>query len=261
VTHELQQVDLAFVVDTTGSMGSFIAAARRQMVATLAALTADAATPVDLWLAVVEYRDHPPQDHTFVTRTRGLAPDLGAAQKVIDRLHPDGGGDGPEAVYDGVAAACDLAWRPYARRLAVLIGDAPPHGCGGAGDGFREGCPCGKTAESVTARCEGCGVTLYALGLTGAVNESFTRLATLTGGAYFEAREGAKAIAALEGVLAGEFAEIDFDRRVLTYCAETPGWTVDGVSDALSGGRGRVAASLARLGRRGLFRVEASSAR
>jgi hypothetical protein len=254
---ELQQVDLAFVVDTTGSMGSFIAAARRQMVATLAALTARAATPVDLRIGVVEYRDHPPQDESFVARVHGLTGDFDESQKTIDRLEPQGGGDGPEAVADGIAALADLCWRPRARRLAVLIGDAPPHGVGGAGDGFRQGCPCGGTIESVTARCEELGVTLYALGLTGQLKASFGKLATLTGGAFFEAHQGDKAIAALEGVLNQEFAEIDFDRCLLTYCAETPGWSIDSASEALSGSRGRVAASLSRLGRRGLLRTDA----
>jgi hypothetical protein len=30
--NQLNQVDLAFIVDTTGSMGAFISAARRQMI-------------------------------------------------------------------------------------------------------------------------------------------------------------------------------------------------------------------------------------
>ena len=51
----LNQVDLAFVVDTTGSMGAFIDAARRHMIALLRALTAEAATPIDLRLGVVDH--------------------------------------------------------------------------------------------------------------------------------------------------------------------------------------------------------------
>jgi hypothetical protein len=43
------------------------------------------------------------------------------------------------------------------------------------------------------------------------------------------------------------------DRRVLEVCRRGPGWTVDGVSEALDAGRHRVAASLSRLGRRGLL--------
>jgi hypothetical protein len=255
MTDALNQVDLAFVVDTTGSMGAFIGAARQHMVALLRALTAGAATPIDLQLGVVEYRDHPPQDHTFVTRAHAFGPGLGKAQQIINGLTPDGGGDAPEAVYDGLRAACvELEWRPYSRRLAVLVGDAPPHGAGCGGDGFRAGCPCGLSAERVTALLEEAGVTLYALGLTDTVRPSFTQLATWTGGEYFEAAHTDRAIESLRALLAGEFDGIDFDRRVLRLCAGSPDWTVDGLGTTLEAGRNRVAASLSRLGRRGFLR-------
>jgi hypothetical protein len=107
----------------------------------------------------------------------------------------------------------------------------------------------------VTALLEEAGVTLYALGLTGAVRASFTQLATWTGGEYFEAAHTEKAIESLRALLAGEFDGIDFDRRVLELCAGDGGWTVDGLGAALDAGRNRVAASLSRLGRRGFLRT------
>ena len=254
----LNQVDLAFVVDTTGSMGAFIGAARQHMIDLLRALAEGAGTPPDLRLAVVEYRDHPPQDNSFVARPHAFEADLARCQKVINGLQPDGGGDAPEAVYDGLQTACDqLDWRPHSCRLAVLVGDSPPHGTGCGGDGFRNGCPCGLTTERVTALLEAKGITLYALGLTPHVRSSFTPLATWTGGEYFEAAQAQKAIDALRDLLANEFAGIDLDRQVLDLCRRTPEWTVDGVSEALSSGRPRVAASLSRLGRRGLLAAPA----
>jgi hypothetical protein len=250
----LMQVDLAFVVDTTGSMGAFIGAARQHMIAMLRSLTDDAETPPDLQLAVVEYRDHPPQDRTFVARPHAFEANLTRCQKVINGLKPDGGGDAPEAVYDGLEAACvRLDWRPHSCRLAVLVGDSPPHGTGCGGDGFRNGCPCGLTAERVTALLEQKGITLYALGLTATVRKSFTSLATWTGGEYFEAAQAQKAIDALQDLLKREFAGIDLDRQVLELCHRAPEWSVDSMSEALSSGRPSIAASLSRLGRRGLL--------
>jgi hypothetical protein len=134
-----------------------------------------------------------------------------------------------------------------------LIGDAPPHGTGFGGDGFGDGCPCGLTAEQVTAQLEANGITLYALGLTAAVRNSFAPLATWTGGAYFEAAQAQKAIEALQELLKNEFAGIDLDRQVLELCRRDPQWTVDGMSETLASGRQRVASSLSRLGRRGLL--------
>jgi hypothetical protein len=250
----LNQVDLALVVDTTGSMGAFIGAARQHMIALLRSLAGGAETPPDLRVALVEYRDHPPQDRSFVVRAHAFEADLARCQKVINALKPDGGGDTPEAVYDGLEAACsDLSWRPHSFRLAVLVGDAPPHGTGCAGDGFRNGCPCCLTAEKVTARLESNGITLYALGLTTLVRNSFTPLATWTGGAYFEAVQAQKAIDALQELLTNEFSGINLDRQVLDLCRRVPEWTVDGMSETLASGRQRVAASLSRLGRRGLL--------
>jgi hypothetical protein len=250
----LNQVDLAFVVDTTGSMGAFIGAARQHMIAMLRSLADGADVPLDLRVAVVEYRDHPPQDRSFVARPHAFEANLARCQKVINDLKPDGGGDAPEAVYDGLEAACGkLGWRPHSCRLAVLIGDSPPHGTGCVGDGFSRGCPCGLTSEQVTARFEEVGITLYAIGLTASVRSSFAPLATWTGGEYFEAAQTPKAIDALRELLKNEFTGIVLDRKVLELCRRNPEWTVDGMSETLASGRQRVAASLGRLARRGLL--------
>jgi hypothetical protein len=251
---ELNQVDLAFVVDTTGSMGPFIQSAQRQMIALLRALSTSAATPVDLRLAIVEYRDHPPQDTTFVSRPHAFTADLERAQKTINGLKPNGGGDTPEAVYDGLSTACEnLTWREHSQRLAVLIGDAPPHGWHAQGDGFPQGCPCGQTADNMTALLEENGITLYSVGLNGFVAASFSKLARYTGGEYFEPGRADGALQALEGLLAKEFADIDFDRQVLERCSSCPDWTVDSLGQALASPRSRLSASLSRLGRRRLL--------
>jgi hypothetical protein len=253
MTDALNQVDLAFVVDTTGSMGAFIDAARRQMADTLRSLAAGADFTPDLRVAVVEYRDHPPQDSTFVFRPHPFEGDLKKVQKVIDKLAPGGGGDGPEAVYDGVAACETLDWRPHACRVAVLIGDAPPHGTGMGGDGFRDGCPCGLTPASVTAKLEGKGIKLYALGLTKGLASSFLPLVQLTGGEYHDAGNGAAAVTAVRTVVAREFADIEGDREVLEAWRTRNDWSLDELSESIGVTPGRLAASLSRLGRRGFL--------
>src|SRR5947209_15497233 len=103
VRNEINAVDLAFVVDTTGSMGNLIQAARDQMIAMLGNLTR--AASINLWLGVVEYRDHPPQDE-MLYKVYPFTADMQEAQKNIQRLQANGGGDEPEAVLDGITAAC-----------------------------------------------------------------------------------------------------------------------------------------------------------
>jgi hypothetical protein len=257
VAEQHNHLDLAFVVDTTSSMGPFIGAARQHMTGMLRTVTANAATPINLWLGLVEYRDHPPQDRSFVTREYAFTPDLDQVQKVIQGLKPEGGGDAPEAVQDGLQAAGQrLAWRSHSRRVAVLIGDSPPHGWSRREGSSQGVCLCGLTADATTALLEAKGVTLYALGLTTAVDLSFSRLARATGGAYFAAHRGQDAIPALEAVLAQEFADLDFDRRVLGWWLQHPAGMADELAAALASPPGRVAASLSRLGRRGLLNGE-----
>jgi Mg-chelatase subunit ChlD len=254
MSDKLNQVDLAFVVDTTGSMGPFITAARQQMLDMLQALKSHAQIEIDLRVGVVEYRDHPPQEESFVFRMHPFVGRLQRAQETIDQLQPQGGGDAPEAVYDGLHAACDrLSWRSHSRRIALLIGDAPPHGFLPRGDTFRDGCPLGLTMDSTTARLEQKGIVLYALGLTQHVRESFATLAHHTGGEYFEASRGADAIEEIRTLLLDEFGDLEFDRQVLDLCTRNPGWTLDVICKSLETSRGRVSSSLSRLGRRYLL--------
>jgi hypothetical protein len=250
----LNHLDVAFIVDTTGSMGAFINAAREHMVAMLRRLTADSQVPIDLHTAVVEYRDHPPQDHSFVTREYGFTNVLAAVQQVIAKLNPDGGGDMPEAVLDGIHSSCQrLQWRPHSRRTAILIGDAPPHGWGQRSNAPQGACACGSTVDSATAALEDGRIVLYALGLTAVVDAPFTWLARATGGSYFAAHRGQDVIAALEALLAREFADLDFDRRVRDCRMKNPVPTSEELAAVLESPPGRVAASLSRLGRRGLL--------
>ena len=127
IVKSLNDVDLCFVVDTTGSMGSFIQAAQRQLLDTIKQLSTY--SNIDLQVGLVEYRDHPPQDTSFVTRIYPLTANLQEMQKCINKLKADGGGDAPEAVYSGVWDACEkIKWRPHSCRFILLVGDAPPHG-------------------------------------------------------------------------------------------------------------------------------------
>jgi len=148
---QVNQFDFALVVDTTGSMGGFIAATKDNMIKMIKGVSGIA--DIDIRVGLVEYRDHPPEDKSYVTKVYPFT-DIDKAQQNINQLSIGGGGDWPEAVLDGVVHACDkLAWRPNARRIMVLVGDAPPHGCwtresGMYGDRWPDGCPCGKTIES-----------------------------------------------------------------------------------------------------------------
>jgi hypothetical protein len=206
-------------------------------------------------LEVVQYRDHPPQD-TMIFDAFDLTSDLKAAKKYIQSLHAAGGGDGPEAVLAGlVAARTELSWRAHARRIAVLVGDAPPHGVGAPGDSFRNGCPSGETVLSASARLEDKNIRLYAIGLTPAVASSFGQLSVLTGGQYFSVAQGPAGIRQLEHLLVSEFGQLDFDQNVHAAWLKNGAPSVEAIAEILAVPPARVAGAVTRLSQRDLLSI------
>lgn len=63
-----------------------------------------------LRFAIVSYRDHPPQDSTYVTQILDFT-DGHSAGEYVNKLQAWGGGDEPEAVHDGLMDSCKkLNW-------------------------------------------------------------------------------------------------------------------------------------------------------
>lgn len=121
-------IDLAFVIDTTGSMGGTIDDVRTQVSRIVEVLSTRSAS---YRFALVSYRDDPghtgdPDDYAARLDTP-FTSDTAAFQAGLDRLVADGGGDTPEAVYSGLQMAFAQPWRPGVRKVAIAIGDAPAH--------------------------------------------------------------------------------------------------------------------------------------
>ncbi len=119
-------IDVAFVVDATGSMADEIA----QVQADLSRLVNQlAATTNSYRVALVSYRDFPERtgeslDYPFKVDLT-FTNELGKIQAAIDALTAEGGGDPPETVFSGIQAAVGLPWRPGVTKIAIVIGDAP----------------------------------------------------------------------------------------------------------------------------------------
>lgn len=267
---ELNQIDVCFVVDTTGSMSPFLSAARGALMNAMSQLSAQ--NDADLRVGLVEFRDHPPQEHSFVTRHYPLTVDLRVIEQAIGKLEASGGGDFPEAVFDGAQEAALLTlWRPHSSRFIMLVGDAPPHGyetSGRTGERARGGrtastdspaspaCLCGMTLAQTTAAIESQRAVLHALPMSANENtiRSFTSLAQATGGLCAETTQADVVVERIQAMIAAELRHIPEDRAVLSA------GTVDtaALSDKLGITRRQAAMSLARLGRRGLLNVSRS---
>lgn len=183
--HDSTVLDIAFAMDCTGSMGSYITTAQQNIREIVETIVASEKSNVKL--ALVEYRDHPPQDSTFVTRTHDFTSSVSQMKSWLDSCSAQGGGDGPEAVADALHDVLKLSWRDEATKICVLISDAPPHGLAESGDGFPDGCPAGLDPIDITRKMAEKGITLYSVGCEPAIltyRDFFMALAFMTGGQY-----------------------------------------------------------------------------
>ncbi|KAF9533223.1 hypothetical protein CPB83DRAFT_846085 [Crepidotus variabilis] len=158
-----KQLDLVFVQDCTGSQGTYISSATKNIEAICAHIfeSGRLQSPEDLRVGLVAFRDHPPQDHTYVTKNFGFSSDTSQVHKHLSTLYASGGGDGPEAVTAALAETLNMEWRPNATKMVVLIADAPPHGIGEYGDGFDDGSPDGHDPLQVARQMASRGITLF----------------------------------------------------------------------------------------------------
>ncbi|TDL16224.1 hypothetical protein BD410DRAFT_902142 [Rickenella mellea] len=158
-----KMIDLVFVQDCTGSQGSYISSATKNIEEICAHIfhSGKLQDREDLRVGLVAYRDHPPQDHTWVYKNFGFTSDISRVREQLSSLYATGGGDGPEAVTAGLYQALMMDWREHASRMVVLIADAPSHGIGEYGDGFDEGSPDGHDPLQIARQMASKGITLF----------------------------------------------------------------------------------------------------
>ncbi|SOV06446.1 uncharacterized protein UDID_01657 [Ustilago sp. UG-2017a] len=156
-------MDLVFIMDATGSMGSYINSATKNIETICENIihSEQLSGPGALRIGLIAYRDHPPQDHTYIVKNFGFHNKVENVKEALKTLYASGGGDGPEAVTAAMKAALDLDWRPHATKLAVLIADAPPHGIGEYGDGFHDGSPDGEDPLRLARQYAKVGIPLF----------------------------------------------------------------------------------------------------
>lgn len=136
-------LDIAFVIDSTGSMISYISGAKNSIFEIMnesqSRFKTYNAEESMLRFGIVAYRDHPPQEHTFVTSINDFS-NYSTASTFLEKLSATGGGDPPEAVLDGLNdAVSKLSWNDSTEKLLFLLLDNPGHGIR---FGTNYDCPC-----------------------------------------------------------------------------------------------------------------------
>jgi hypothetical protein len=121
----IADLDLVFVLDTTGSMRHEIADLQASLIGIVRVLSRLAGS---LQVGLVAFKD---QGDEYLTQAFPLRPMSGGnAAALVDfvgRLSAEGGGDDPEPVDEALRVASSMPWRAEAMGQIIVIGDAPAH--------------------------------------------------------------------------------------------------------------------------------------
>lgn len=121
-----KRIQVAFVLDTTGSMAGLIEGAKNK-IWSIANNLKDLDPAPEIEFALIGYRD---KGDSYVTKTYQMTDDLQDIYGKLIAFQAGGGGDTPESVNQALAEAVyDIEWStdPSVFRVAFLVGDAPPH--------------------------------------------------------------------------------------------------------------------------------------
>lgn len=159
-------VDIVFLVDVTGSMGSFIGQAKKVLANSMKGLESISKL-LDIRYSLIVYRDHPPQDNSFASKILVNCGTYDELNKGMHSAHfsPSGGGDAPESGLDAINDIKKLSLRTDSIRYAFLAGDAPLHGTNFNKSSVK--CACGLTADSVKTIVENTNITICGVNLSG----------------------------------------------------------------------------------------------
>lgn len=121
----LSKVDLAFIVDATGSMGDEIDFLKSDLKDVIQRVENDNSS-LDITTGTVFYRD---EGDEYLVKHSPFTDNIDNTIDFIGNQYASGGGDFPEAVHTAVhEAITTLNWSDEARtRIAFLLLDAPPH--------------------------------------------------------------------------------------------------------------------------------------
>ena len=118
------QVQIAFMVDATGSMGDELEFLKMDLKKVINEVQ-KTNTQLKISTGTVFYRD---EGDEYVVKHSPFTEDINQTIEFISQQRADGGGDFPEAVDKALVQLNQLQWQSEARtRIAFLVLDAPPH--------------------------------------------------------------------------------------------------------------------------------------
>ena len=245
-----RRVEVVFVLDTTGSMGGLIHAAKEK-IWSIASTLAQAQQAPEISIGLVAYRD---RGDAYVTQVVDLNRDLDSMYARLMDFAAEGGGDGPEAVNEALDAAIHrMSWSQdrSTYKVVFLVGDAPPH------MDYQDGVQYPHVIAAAAAK--GIVVNTIQCGSMSETVAPWQHIASLGSGRYFTVEQAGGAVA----------IATPFDSQIATLSAALDSTRVYyGTAQERSAMAAKVAAterlneeaSIAALARRGAFNVSESGA-
>lgn len=121
------QLEVCFVLDTTGSMSGLIKGAKQKIWAIANEMINLEPRP-DIKFCLIGYRD---RGDAYITKLTDLNYDIDEIYKTLLDFKAHGGGDGPESVNQALHESVnDISWsedQDNTIKVIYLIGDFPPH--------------------------------------------------------------------------------------------------------------------------------------
>lgn len=220
------RLEVAFLLDATGSMGDEIDAVKAKIQEMISQIVLGDPAP-EVRFGIVAYRD---RGDLYVTEVHDLTAEIDEVVANLDRVQADGGGDYPESVNEALHVVINgLSWdpAPAVGKLVFLIADAPPHLDYPDDFDYRE------EYQMAAER----GIAIHAIGASGLDEEGervFREVAAGAGGQFqwltYESRyvdqDGEEVVVSVEG-------------RTATYTKGDSTWTVEGAGEIMSRGGAR----------------------
>ena len=201
------KVEVVFVLDTTGSMGGLINAAKEKIWA-IANNLANTKPAPEIKMGLIGFRD---RGDAYVTKRVDLTDDLDAVYGTLMGFQAGGGGDGPESVNQALnEAITKLTWSrdKTTYRVVYLVGDSPPHMDYKDDVKYPESCKLAAAAGII--------VNAIQCGSQGGATPFWQQIAAKSEGSYFRVEQSGGAI----------LAKTPFDKEIAKLSRELDGTRV-----------------------------------
>ena len=219
MSEKLGQLDLVFIVDNTGSMGPYIQNVKTKILEIIRTIKKEELCH-RLRVGLVSYRDHPPEETTYITQKYELSSDTSNIEQNVLQMDASGGGDGPEAVSTALQVMNKMEYLNESAKIAVLIGDAPPHGVE-SGDRWPQGTPDGAKWDKEAKKSFDKGIIIHTVGCFPEITnyqkgvETYEKIAGLSQGRFIPLEKAELLVNIITGLAVEEIDKIAIQKSIL----------------------------------------------